>query len=136
MFLIRVLLEAFGSTIQALTIRFSISGASNSPSRLLINWPGIPRPKESWDAIGRRKKEDLIKPKDIKGLLRRCHNKLHGRGVEGEEEDLTMDMVRLILAKAQDEEQSGEYPTFYCTPEEYSTEDGRSAVAERVRSFI
>ena len=30
-------------------------------------------------------------------MLRRCHNKLHGRGIDGDEEDLTMDMVRLML---------------------------------------
>jgi type I restriction-modification system DNA methylase subunit len=74
----------------------------------------------------------LRRPKDIKGLLRRCHNKLHGRGVDGEEEDLTMDMVRIILAKAMDEERTGEYPDFYCTPEEYSTEEGRQDVSNRV----
>src|SRR5690606_813186 len=57
------------------------------PTNELVTWPGIPRKGESWDALGRRKKDDLLRPKDIKGLLRRCHNKLHGRGVDGEEED-------------------------------------------------
>jgi type I restriction enzyme M protein len=102
------------------------------PRNELIDWTGIPRKDEAWDALGRRKKEDLRRPKDIKGLLRRCHNKLHGRGVDGEEEDLTMDMVRIILAKAMDEERTGEYPDFYCTPEEYSTEEGRQDVSNRV----
>lgn len=102
----------------------------------MVSWPGIPRPMESWDSIGRRKKVDLVRPKDIKGLLRRYHNKLHGRGSEGEEEDLTMDMVRLILAKAQDEEQSGEYPKFYCIPEEFLTPEGRAVVTSRVKELF
>ena len=102
------------------------------PANDLIPWTGIPRKGERWDALGRRLKSDFRRPKDIKGLLRRCHNKLHGRGIDGEEEDLTMDMVRLILAKAMDEELPGEYPEFYCTPEEYSSDEGQKGVAKRI----
>ncbi|CAD5980598.1 Restriction enzyme BgcI subunit alpha [Planktothrix tepida] len=105
----------------------------STPRNELIPWIGIPRKGEAWDALGRRRKEDLKRPKDIKGLLRRCHNKLHGRGVDGEEEDLTMDMVRLILAKAKDEESSDEFTTFYCTPEEYATPEGQAQVEQRVQ---
>lgn len=108
----------------------------SDPKNELIDWVGIPRRGEAWDALGRRKKADLTRPKDIKGLLRRCHNKLHGRGIDGDEEDLTMDMVRLILAKAIDEEKTATLPEFYCTPEEYRTEDGRKGVADRVQSLF
>ena len=107
-----------------------------SPTNDLIDWTGVPRKDEAWDALGQRKKEDLKRPKDIKGLMRQCHNKLHGRGVDGDEDDLTMDMVRLILAKAMDEERANEYCEFYCTPEEYRTEEGRDAVASRVHSLF
>ena len=102
------------------------------PNLALNPWVGIPRYKEAWDSIGRQKKEDLVKPKNIKGILRRCHNKLHSRGVDSDEEDLTLDMVRIILAKAMDEERPGEYPIFYCTAEEYSTEEGQAAAASRI----
>ncbi|WP_336980941.1 N-6 DNA methylase [Altererythrobacter fulvus] len=104
----------------------------SQPDNSLIPWVGIPRSNETWDSLGRRPKADLIRPKDIKGLLRRCHNKLHGRGTDGEESDLTMDMVRLILAKAMDEERSDPLPAFYCTPEEYGSPEGREAVADRI----
>lgn len=106
------------------------------PNLALNPWVGIPRYREAWDSIGRQKKEDLIKPKDIKGILRRCHNKLHGRGVDSDEEDLTLDMVRIILAKAMDEELPGEFPLFYCTAEEYSTEEGQNAAATRVQELF
>src|SRR6185312_14918543 len=65
-----------------------------------------------------------------------CHNKLHGRGVDGDEEDLTMDMVRIILAKAIDEENPAQLPEFYCTQEEYRTNEGRQAVAERIQKLF
>ncbi|WP_282009487.1 N-6 DNA methylase [Brevundimonas aveniformis] len=99
-------------------------------------WIGIPRHTETWDAIGRRRKADLLKPKDVKGLLRRCHNRLHGRGVDGDEEDLTMDMVRIILAKAMDEEQPGELPSFYCTTDEYQTTAGVQTVSDRIQTLF
>lgn len=108
----------------------------STPENQLIDWTGIPRKDEAWDALGRRRKEDLRRPKDIKGLLKRCHNKLHGRGVDGDEDDLTMDMVRLILAKALDEEKSSDLPEFYCTPEEYNTAGGQAAVANRIHELF
>ena len=108
----------------------------SNPTNKLIDWIGLPRRGEAWDALGRRNKADLIRPKDIKGLLRRCHNKLHGRGVDGDEDDLTMDMVRLFLAKAIDEEKSAPLPEFYCTPEEYLTDDGQKAVSARVQNLF
>jgi type I restriction enzyme M protein len=55
---------------------------------------------------------------------------------DGDEEDLTMDMVRLILAKAKDEENTAPLPEFYCTPEEYRTNEGRRAVADRVQALF
>jgi type I restriction enzyme M protein len=108
----------------------------STPANELIDWIGIPRKGEAWDALGRRKKSDLTRPRDIKGLLRLCHNKLHGRGIDGDEEDLTMDMVRLILAKAIDEEKTAALPEFYCSPEEYRTDVGQKVVADRVQSLF
>lgn len=106
------------------------------PNNSLERAPEIPRQGESWDAVGRRRREDLDRPRDVRGLLRLCHNKLHGRGIDGEEEDLAMDMVRIILAKAQDEIGTSSLPEFYCTSSEYLTATGRDAVAERVQRLF
>ncbi len=108
----------------------------SNPSNILIDWTGLPRNGEVWDWTRRRNKSDLLRPKDIKGLLRRCHNKLHGRGIDGDEDDLTMDMIRRILAKAIDEEKSEEMPDIYCTPEEYGSDAGRKSVALRVQNLF
>ena len=47
-----------------------------------------------------------------------------------------MDMVRIILAKAMDEEKTGEFCEFYCTPEEYRSVEGQELVAERIHSLF
>lgn len=98
--------------------------------------PKVPAFDETWDAVGRPPKSELRRPRDVRGLLRVCNNKLHGRGIDAEEEDLTMDMVRIILAKVQDEIESGDYPLFYVTSEEYSLSTGREAVADRVQKLF
>ncbi len=106
------------------------------PHNQLVEWTGIPSKDEAWDSLGRRNKDELIRPKDIKSLLRQCHNKLHGRGVDSDEEDLTLDMVRIILSKAIDEEKAGDKCDFYCTPEEICRAEGREIAAKRVKRLF
>src|SRR5919107_736317 len=108
----------------------------HEPQNRLEPAPGFPRQDASWDAVGRRRRDQLDRPRDVRGLLRLCHNRLHGGGIDGDEEDLTMDMVRIILAKAQDEIGAGPPRDFSCTPEEYRTGDGHRAVAERVQRLF
>jgi len=99
----------------------------------LYDWPGLPRPHEAWDAVGRRKKTELRELKDPRGTLRRCHDRIHSRGVT---EDVAVTMVRLLLAKWRDEEQPGEITEFYCMPEEYNTRKGREEVAKRIEKLF
>ena len=105
----------------------------HEPDNKLIEWPGLPRKNEKWDIFGRRKKSELKPIHDVKALFHLCHNKLHARGAE--EDDLTMEMVRIILAKARDEEREGEMPQFYCTPEEY-TADTKNEITDRINSLF
>jgi type I restriction enzyme M protein len=106
----------------------------STPEQKLVPWPGVPGPGMAWDAVGRRTKAQLLALVDVRATLERCHNKLYRRGSEGD--DLTMDMVRLLLAKARDEERDGDDPLFYCTPEEYESEVARGGVAERIQSLF
>jgi type I restriction enzyme M protein len=108
----------------------------SEPKNHLEAAPRVPSQNEEWDAVERTPKSQLRRPRDVRGLLRLCNNKLHGRGIDAEEEDLTMDMVRIILAKAQDEVAEGDLPNFYVTPEEYSASSGREAVARRVHALF
>jgi len=105
-----------------------------APEHRLEGWNGIPAPSEEWDAVGRLSKDALRKPRDIKALLRRCHQKLFRAGIESE--DLAMDIVRIILAKWRDEVSPEPATRFYCTSEEYRTAPGRDAAARRVQELF
>ncbi|MEU2205635.1 N-6 DNA methylase [Microbacterium oleivorans] len=96
----------------------------------------LPRSGEEWGAVDRRKKADLVRPSDVRRLFRVCNNKLYGRGMENSDYDLTMDMVRILLAKIQDESESGSYPNFYVTPDEYGTAEGTALAARRIRDLF
>lgn len=104
------------------------------PENNLIPWVGIPEPDESWDSLGRRRKSQLEDPTDIKGLFKRCHDKLHRRGTSGD--DITLDMVRILIAKCRDEQKPGDMPDFFCTAEEYSSNEGRVRVTTRIERLF
>lgn len=57
-------------------------------------WPTLPRPRERWDAVGRRKKSELLELRDPRGTIKRCHDRIHRRGVT---EDVAITMIRLLL---------------------------------------
>ncbi|SDS04679.1 Type I restriction enzyme R protein N terminus (HSDR_N) [Schaalia meyeri] len=96
----------------------------------------LPRVDEKWGSINRRKKTDLEKPHDVRRLFRLCNSKLYGRGMENFDYDITMDMVRILLAKIEDESAPGDYPAFYISQDEYENPEGREAAAQRVRSLF
>lgn len=100
----------------------------------LEEWPNIPRFDETWEDIGRQTKGKLRAPHDLVETFKRCHNALYKVGIDSE--DLAMDMVRIILAKYQDETNEGDAPDFRCTPLELQSTEGRRRVSARVRSLF
>ena len=96
-------------------------------------WPTLPRIKERWDAVGRRRKSELGELKDPRGTLRRCHERIHRRGST---DDIAITMVRLLLSKWRDEERPGEYTEFYCTIDEFRSPEGRKEVARRAEMLF
>ena len=99
----------------------------------LDEWPTLPRIRERWDAVGRRRKSELLELKDPRGTLRRCHDRIHRRGAT---DDIAITMVRLLLSKWRDEERPGDYTEFYCTADEFRSPDGRKDVARRVEMLF
>lgn len=104
------------------------------PRPELREWPNIPRDGESWDGVGLHRKQALRPPHNLVETFRRCHNALYRQGIDSE--DIAMDMVRMILAKYQDELNPGDECEFRCTPLELRTTEGRRRVGDRVRSLF
>lgn len=97
----------------------------------------LPRYRENWygdDTIP--SKQSLPRPHNVRFLLSSCHNKLYGRGMENEDFDLAMDMVRILLAKIQDETTTGNFPRFWITESEYKTAEGRKRAAFAVQELF
>ena len=99
----------------------------------LTEWPTLPRHGESWDAVGRRLKSELLDLKDPRGTLRRCHARIHSKGTT---DDVALTMVRLLLAKWRDEEHPEPYTQFYCTRDEFKSPQGHEAVARRIEELF
>ena len=98
----------------------------------------LPRYKENWyeDTGIIPPKTTLPRPHNVRFLLSSCHNKLYGRGMENQDFDLVMDMVRILLAKIQDETGPGEKPKFWITNEEFQSAEGRRSVADTVQKLF
>jgi type I restriction enzyme M protein len=106
----------------------------DQPTHRLEPWPNIPRETETWDSIGRHKKSQLRQPHNLVETFKRCHNALYKVGIDSE--DLAMDMVRVILAKYQDETNPGETCEFRINPDEMQLPEQRRQVAARVQKLF
>lgn len=97
----------------------------------------LPRYRENWtDSESIPCKSDLPRPHNVRFLLSSCHNKLYGRGMENEDFDLAMDMVRILLAKIQDETAPGEFPRFWITKDDFKTAEGRKHAAAEIQKLF
>ena len=97
----------------------------------------LPRYREDWngdDVIP--SKFSLPRPHNVRFLLSSCHNKLYGRGMENEDFDLAMDMVRILLAKIQDETTPGDFPRFWITETDFKTVEGRKHAADTIQQLF
>ena len=103
-------------------------------SQNLEDWPNLPRHGDLWESVGAHTKGALRAPHNLVETFRRCHNALYRQGIDSE--DIAMDMVRIILAKYQDEIADGEDCEFRCTPLELQSTEGRRRVADRVRRLF
>lgn len=109
---------------------------NNNQHNSLEQTTQLPRCGMKWDDDAIPDKDQLQRPKNIRQLLSTCHNKLYGRGQANADRDLTMDMVRLLLAKIQDETDIDEKPAFWITQFEYQTPNGRQEAVKRVQKLF
>lgn len=100
----------------------------------ILSWLGIPKYGLAWDSVGRFTKKDLIVPIDLKLAFKRCHNAIYRSGIDSE--DIALDMVRIILAKVEDESSGKPECDFHITPEEFRDPQFKSVACLRVRALF
>lgn len=94
--------------------------------------PDIPKYKESIDAIGRYKKDDLVACTDLKRIFDRCNNYFYSN--QGLTQDKRFsEIIKIIFCKIEDEKNLlDDYATFYITPQEKESETGLNNFRSRV----
>jgi type I restriction enzyme M protein len=100
----------------------------------IIDWIGLPKFGNTWDSVGKYKKSDLIIPIDLKLAFKRCHNAIYRAGIDSE--DVALDMVRILLAKIEDESSADENCKFYITQDEYNDERLKTNACLRIKELF
>ncbi len=77
-------------------------------------------------------KKSLLPVYDFKQVLRNLHNHLYGGGPIKTESRLAEEVAELILCKIADEISDQQMSSFYATPQELKTEDGRERIYQRI----
>ena len=97
--------------------------------------PSLPRVGETFETIGRYRKDDLQPAKDLKILFKRIHHKLYGSGPIKREENVAQEVIRIIFCKILDETSPEEQCEFRATPSEINSESGQVEVKKRVEKL-
>lgn len=100
----------------------------------IVRWLGLPKYGDAWDSVGRFAKKDLIVPIDLKLTFKRCHNAIYRSGIDSE--DVALDMVRIILAKVEDETSGKPDCEFHITREEDADPKLKNLACQRVRNLF
>lgn len=94
--------------------------------------PTLPRYGETQDTIGKYKKQDLRPAKALKLLFSRMYYKLYGNGPIKREENIAVEVIKMLFCKIMDEISPGELCEFRATPAELASEDGKKAIRKRI----
>ncbi len=121
----------FGVWTNGLKILYFLKEAS-IPNKY-IELPDIPKFKESLDAIGKYKKDDLEPCTDLKGIFDKCNNYFYSN------QGLTVDkrfseIIKIIFCKIEDEKNLlNDWAQFYLTPKEKESERGLKLFRNRIK---
>ncbi|MCI8464607.1 MAG: N-6 DNA methylase [Lachnospiraceae bacterium] len=100
-----------------------------------ISIPTLPRYGETQDTIGRYVKQDLKPAKALKLLFHRIYYKLYGNGPIKREENIAVEVIKLLFCKIMDEISPGDLCEFRVTPVELTSEKGKKAVQKRIEGL-
>ncbi len=94
--------------------------------------PTLPRYGETQDTIGKYKKQDLKPAKALKLLFTRMYYKLYGNGPIKREENIAIEVIKLLFCKIMDEIGPDDLCEFRATPLELISNEGKQAIKKRI----
>ena len=94
--------------------------------------PTLPRYGETQDTIGLYRKQDLKPAKALKLLFTRMYYHLYGNGPIKREENIAIEVIKMLFCKIMDELSPDELCEFRATPLELETEGGKKAIRKRI----
>ncbi|MBE7085025.1 MAG: hypothetical protein E7368_03095 [Clostridiales bacterium] len=94
--------------------------------------PTLPRYGETQETIGKYKKQDLKPAKALKLLFNRVYYRLYGSGPIKREENIAVEVIKMLFCKIMDEISPDELCEFRATPSEIDSDDGKKAIRKRI----
>ncbi len=97
-----------------------------------IKIPTLPRYGESQETIGKYRKSDLKPAKSLKLLFTRMYYHLYGNGPIKREENIAIEVIKMLFCKIVDELSPSQLCEFRATPSELTTDEGKRKIKERI----
>lgn len=97
--------------------------------------PTLPRYGETQETIGKYRKTDLKPAKALKLLFSRIHHNLYGSGPIKREEDVAVEVIKILFCKIIDEISPDELCEFRATPNELTTSSGKKEIRRRINKL-
>lgn len=94
--------------------------------------PTLPRYGESEDTIGQYRKSDLKPAKALKLTFERLYFYLYGNGPIKREENIAIEIIKLLFCKILDELSPNDLCEFRATPKELNSKEGKQAIRDRI----
>lgn len=104
---------------------------ANDPTKF-ISIPTLPRYGETQETIGQYRKQDLKPAKALKLLFSRMYYKLYGNGPIKREENIAVEVIKLLFCKIMDEISPSDLCEFRATPNELSSLEGKAHIKDRI----
>lgn len=92
----------------------------------------LPRYGETQETIGLYRKQDLKPAKALKLLFTRMYYHLYGNGPIKREENIAIEVIKLLFCKIMDEISPDELCEFRATPSELDSDEGKQTIRERI----
>lgn len=94
--------------------------------------PTLPRYGESQEMIGKYRKADLKPAKALKLTFERMYYHLYGTGTIKREENIAVEIIKMLFCKIIDELAPDDLCEFRATPSELATKDGKKTIRKRI----